>query len=326
MYELIAKNKRKSVVVFFSMGILLLGLGATVGYWIAGDAGIIVGAVIALVVWGIQAIVAYRQGAKVILSGMNAKEIQKADDPMLYNNIEELSMISGLKMPKIYLIDTDAMNAFAAGTKPESCVVAITRGLRDKLNRHEIQGVMAHEMSHIYNRDVLYMTFAGVMMGTIVIISEILRRTFFYGSMGRRSSNDKGGTGQLIMILLIVVMAVFAALLARMFYFSLSRKREYLADTMAVNFTHDPSALADALQKISGDDTIFDPGKMASAMCISMPKIKEKATYLFSTHPPIRERIDILRAMSEGTTYENYCKAYKQVKGVDDLPKFKNKK
>ena len=325
MYELIAKNKRKSVIVFIAMGILMIALGGAIG-WIFDSGygeGVFVGIIVAIVVWAIQAIVAYYQGAKVVLMGMNAKEISKQDDPMLYNIIEELSMVSGLPMPKIYLIDTPAMNAFAAGTKPETSVVAITRGLRERLNRQEIQGVMAHEMSHIYNRDVLYMTFASVMMCTIVLISEILMRSAFYSSLGRRrSSNDKGGVAQIVVILLIVVFAIFAAFLARLFYFSLSRKREYLADTMAVNFTHEPSALANALQKISGDTADdFDPGKMAAAMCISKPNLRTRAMNMFSTHPPIDKRIAILRAMGEGTSYENYCRAYETIMGKNDLPK-----
>ncbi len=323
MYELIAKNKRKSIVVFVSMGILMITLGGAIG-WVADYGygnGVYIGILVAIILWAIQALIAYKQGAKVVLAEANAKEIRQQDDPMLYNIIEELSMVSGLPMPKIYLIETSAMNAFAAGTKPENSVVAITRGLRERLNRQEIQGVMAHEMSHIYNRDVLYMTFASVMMCTIVLISEILMRSFFYGGLSRRRSNDKnGGVAQIIIILLIIAFALFAAFLARLFYFSLSRKREYLADTMAVNFTHDPSALANALQKISGDKTDFNPGKMATAMCISKPNLKTRALNMFSTHPPIEKRIAILRAMGEGTSYENYCQAYETIMGKNDLP------
>ena len=337
MYELIAKNKRKSVIVFLAMGLILLILGAGLGFWFDINSGYggyntiigpytIIGMLIALVLWAVQAWIAYKKGAQVVLSGMDAKELTKEEDPMMYNIIEELTMASGLPMPKIYLINTPAMNAFAAGSKPENSVVAITAGLRNTLNRHEIQGVMAHEMSHIYNRDVMYMTFAGVMMCTIVMLSQVLTRMVFYGRMGGRNRSSSGGNNGLIYLIFIAVVVILALLggtVAQLFYFSLSRKREYLADTMAVKFTQDPSALADALQKISGDTEVFNPGTTAAAMCINKPKIKEHVTNLYSTHPPIQKRIAILRAMSEGTTYENYCKANQTIMGKNDLPKFK---
>lgn len=318
-----------------AMAILMLALGAGIGILVDGNydsyyypfpcAGAYIGMLVALLLWGIQALVAYKRGAQVVLSGMDARLLTKNEDPMMYNIIEELSMASGLPMPKIYLINTSAMNAFASGAKPENSVVAITAGLRNTLNRQEIQGVMAHEMSHIYNRDVMYMTFASVMMCTIVMLSDIITRSFLYGNNRSRSSNSNSGDGhiRLLMMVIILLMAVAAGFLAQLFYFSLSRKREYLADTMAVKFTQDPSALADALQKISGDQQVFNPGKMAAAMCISKPKIREHATNLYSTHPPIQKRIAILRAMSEGTTYENYCRAYEEVMGKRDLPGMK---
>ena len=330
MYELITKNKRKSWFVFFGMGLLLLVLGALIGLLFDPDPqsgrGILTGIIIATVIWFIQAIVAMTNGAQVVLQGMNAKEIAPEDDLVLHNVIEELSQATGLPMPKIYLIDTPALNAFAAGTKPEKSIVAITRGLRDKLTRQEMQAVMAHEMSHIYNRDVMYMTFASVMLCTIVIISDLLMRTFIWGG-GRRSNNSKEGNGaiQLIIIAAVIILAILAPLFAQMFYFSLSRKREYLADTMAVNFTRDPDSLANALEKISGNTEKFDPGHMAAAMCIDKPKKSNKhKESLFSTHPPIEKRIAILRAMAMGTDYNSYRAAYAQVTGKDDLPKQKN--
>lgn len=332
MYELITKNKRKSWFVFFGMGLLLLVLGALLGALFDPDPmsgkGILTGIIIATVIWFIQAIVAMTNGAQVVLQGMNAKEIAPEDDLVLHNVIEELSQATGLPMPKIYLIETPALNAFAAGTKPEKSIVAITRGLRDKLTRQEMQAVMAHEMSHIFNRDVMYMTFASVMLCTIVLISDLLMRTFIWGGAGRRSSNDsKGGNGaiQLIIIAAVILLAILAPLFAQMFYFSLSRKREYLADTMAVNFTRDPDSLANALEKISGNSEKFDPGHMAAAMCIDKPKKSKKhKESLFSTHPPIEKRVAILRAMSMGTDYDSYRAAYAEVMGKDDLPKQKN--
>ncbi|MDR0367750.1 MAG: M48 family metallopeptidase [Bacteroidales bacterium] len=329
MYESIAKNKRKSWFVFFGMGLLLLAMGGLIGFLFdpnaTGGKGIFTGIVLATVLWFILAIVSMVNGAQVMLQGMNAKEIAMENDPVLHNVIEELTIASGLPMPKIYVIDTPALNAFAAGTKPEKSIVAITRGLREKLTRQEMQAVMAHEMSHIYNRDVMYMTFAGVMLCSIVIISDLMLRTFIWG--GGRRSNSKEGNGaiQLVIIAAVILLAILAPLFAQLFYFSLSRKREYLADTMAVNFTRDPDSLANALEKISGNTEKFDPGHIAAAMCINKPKTKKTShrAAWFSTHPPIAKRIAILRAMSMGTDYNSYCAAYAEVTGKDDLPKQK---
>jgi heat shock protein HtpX len=286
------------------------------------ERGLITGIGIASCLWIIQSAVAMTRGANVIMQGMNAQAITPTEDTVLHNVIEEITLSSGLPMPKIYLIDTPALNAFAAGIKPHKSIVAITRGLREKLTRQEMQAVMAHEMAHIYNRDVMYMTFASVMMCTIVIISNLLVRSFLWGGGRRSSSNSKGGNGigQLIIIAAVILLAILAPLFAQLFYFSLSRKREYLADTIAVNFTRDPDSLANALAKISGDTEKFDPGKMAAAMCINKPQLKVSKESVFSTHPPIQKRIDILRAMSMGTDYETYRAAYKQIMGKDDLP------
>jgi heat shock protein HtpX len=325
MYELITKNKRKSLFVFMGMGLLLLLLGGLIGMLFdpvpESGRGILIGIIIATLVWAIQTLVATTFGAKVVLQGMNAHEISPEKDAVLHNVIEELALVSGLPLPKIYIIETPALNAFAAGIKPEKSIVAITRGLRDKLTRQEMQAVMAHEMSHIYNRDVMFMTFASVMMCTIVIIADLLMRSFLWGG-GRRSNNSKGnGAAQLIIIAAVILLAILAPLFAQLFYFSLSRKREYLADTMAVNFTRDPDSLANALSKIAGDTEKFNPGKMATAMCINKPNAKSHKESLFTTHPPIQKRIAILRAMSMGTDYDSYCAAYAQVIGKNDLPK-----
>ena len=331
MYELIKSNRRKSFVVFISMGLLLMGLGAAIGAFMdpdpASGQGAISGLFIAIIIWAIQSLIAFAGGDQVILRMAKAREVHSDEDRELYNIIEELSIASGLPMPKIYVIDTPAMNAFATGMNPNKSVVAITQGLRSRLNRQEIQAVMAHEMSHIYNRDVRYMTFASIMLGTIVIISEILLRSFIWGGSSKRSSDNKGGgAAQIIIVVVVILLAILAPILARMFYFSLSRKREYLADATSVSFTRDPISLANALEKISADNTLFDPGKMTAAMCINKPRVKEHKENLASTHPPIQKRIAILRAMSMGTDYDTYMKVYASVIGKNDLPKDKKKK
>jgi len=307
-----------------------MGLGAAIGAFMdpdpASGQGAISGLFIAIIIWAIQSLIAFAGGDQVILRMAKAREVHSDEDRELYNIIEELSIASGLPMPKIYVIDTPAMNAFATGMNPNKSVVAITQGLRSRLNRQEIQAVMAHEMSHIYNRDVRYMTFASIMLGTIVIISEILLRSFIWGGSSKRSSDNKGGgAAQIIIVVVVILLAILAPILARMFYFSLSRKREYLADATSVSFTRDPISLANALEKISADNTLFDPGKMTAAMCINKPRVKEHKENLASTHPPIQKRIAILRAMSMGTDYDTYMKVYASVIGKNDLPKNKKR-
>jgi heat shock protein HtpX len=333
MYELIRSNRRKSWFVFIGMGLLLITAGAAIGFYLdpnpESGQGALGGIFIAIILWAIQALIAFLGGDKIILNMSNAHKISSNDDKELFNVIDELSIASGLPMPDIYVIDTPAMNAFATGTNPKKSVVAITSGLRSRLSRQEMQAVMAHEMSHIYNRDVKYMTFASIMLCTIVILSEILLRTFLFSGGGRKNSSNKGGgngAAQLIIIVAVIALAILAPILARMFYFSLSRKREYLADATAVNFTRDPNSLANALEKIAGDNTVFDPGKMAAAMCINKPRLKEHKENLSSTHPPIQKRIAILRALSMGTDYDTYTKVYASVVGKSDLPKSKKSK
>ena len=338
MYEIIRKNQRKSWIIFFFMGLLLISLGGALGHFVYPDdvnyQGVITGIFIAMIIWAVQTFVAFLGGDKIILNMSNARKINADDDKELYNIVEELSIASGLPMPQVYLIQTPAMNAFATGTNPKKSIVAITSGLREQLSRNELQAVMAHEMSHVYNRDVRFMTFASIMLCTIVIISEILLRSLVLGGGSSKTnssntSNSKsggggggggGGRGQIIMLIVVIALAILAPILARLYYFSLSRKREYLADATAVSFTRDPESLANALEKISGDAHVFDPGKMAAAMCISKPKLKKDKENLSSTHPPISKRIDILRAMSAGTDYETYRKVYASIIGKNDLP------
>ncbi len=202
-------------------------------------------------------------------------------------------------MPKIYIINEVAPNAFATGIKPENSAVAVTAGLLARLNRDELQGVIAHEVSHIVNRDVMFMTFAGIMLGSIVLISEVFLRSLWFGG-GRYSSKSSksSGQGQMIIMIVAIVFAILAPILAQLLYFAISRKREYLADASAVRYTRYPEGLASALEKIS-DNTIElkTANKVTAPMYIVNPlKPKgQKLSDLTSTHPPISERIRILK-------------------------------
>jgi heat shock protein HtpX len=221
--------------------------------------------------------------------------------------------------PKISIIDDPAPNAFATGIKPEKSAIAVTAGLLSKLNRDELQGVVAHEMSHIINRDVLFMTFAGVMLGSIVMISQVFLRSMFYSSRSSRryrSSSKGGGQAQLVLIIVAIVFAILAPILARLLYFAISRKREYLADASAVRLSRYPEGLASALEKISSSTLGLAVANKATApMYIANPLKKEgmKLSNLTSTHPPISERIAILRSMMHGVNYSNYQKAFSKI-------------
>lgn len=315
MWEQIRANQRKSTILVIAMGILLTALGAVLGYYFVGDW--IIGLVVAFVIWGILSLVAYYQGDSIMLSIAGAKKISKADHPRLFNIVEEMTIASGMpKMPDVYIIDDPALNAFATGRDPKKAAVAVTSGLLQKLNRDELQGVIAHEMSHVKNRDVLLMTMAGVMLGTIVMLAYVAQRTFFFGGGGSRrssSSKDGGGAAQVIILAVALVLIILAPIFAQLLYYAVSRKREYLADASGALFTRYPEGLASALEKIGGSSVPLKSANKATApMYISNPFRKKSMSLndLTSTHPPIADRVRVLRAMG-GASYADYEAAYK---------------
>lgn len=320
MWELIRANRRRSMILFILMGIGLAILGAGISYYFNPAGMGIDGIFIALIIWIIMSLVSYYKGAKILLRASNAKKVSKDVHPQLYNIVEEMKIASGLPvMPEIYIINEEAPNAFAAGRSPKYAVVAVTAGLLARLNRDELQGVIAHEMAHIYNRDIRFMTLAGVMLGSIVLISQIFLRGMFWtgGGARYRSSNSGSGQGQLIMMVVAILLAVLVPIFAGLLYFSISRKREYLADATGVRFSRYPEGLASALEKIAGTKIEMKSGNDVTApMYIALPfqKKKKASAGLQSTHPPIEERIRILRAM-QGAGFLEYQQAYSNVKG-----------
>jgi heat shock protein HtpX len=207
-------------------------------------------------------------------------------------------------MPKVYIIEDSAPNAFATGRDPEHASVAVTSGLLEKLDRDELQGVIAHEMSHVGNFDIRYAMLVGVLVGTTVLISDFFLRGLWLGGGSRGGGRGEGGGYiQLIMIVVAIVLAILAPLFARLLQLSISRQREYLADASAVRLTRNPKGLADALQKISGDREVLEAANRATAHLYIVNPVKsfeKRAKGLFSTHPPIGERIEILRSMETG--------------------------
>jgi len=222
-------------------------------------------------------------------------------------------------MPKVYIINDPAPNAFATGRSPQSASVAVTAGLLARLNRDELQGVVAHEMSHILHRDILFVTLAGIMLGSIVLLSQLFLRATYYGSLGgsrrRYSSGKGGGQAALVMMAIVLVAAILAPIMAQLLYFALSRRREYLADAGAARLTRYPEGLASALEKIANDPSpqLASANKVTAPMYIVNPFKKRgqmSLSDLTSTHPPITERIKILRSITQGASFKNYSDAF----------------
>jgi len=320
MWEQIRSNRRRSAVLVGLMAVLLVTLGLAIGEAVAPGAGAL-GLAVAAGVWVVMSLVAYFQGDNILLAVSGAKEIQKSDHPRLFNVVEEMQIASGIaKTPRVYIMNDMALNAFAAGRDPDRAAVAVTAGLLGKLGRDELQGVVAHEMSHVLNRDVLFMTMTGVMLGSIVMVSDVfLRGLLRAGTSSRRySRSSRGGGGAAIMIVVAVVLAILAPLLAQLIYFAVSRRREYLADANAAVLTRYPEGLASALQAISTDGAVLAAANKATApMFIANPfnKTSRSAFSLNSTHPPIEDRIRVLRAMGGNVSFQAYDAAWRQSHG-----------
>lgn len=317
MWEQVRSNKIKSVWLVAGMGALLLGMGYLIGevFFDSGIAGII----LASIIWLIMNLVAFFQGDNVFLSMSKAKKLERSDHPRLFNIVEEMKIASGLpKMPDIYIIDDPAPNAFATGRDPNKAAIAVTSGLLQRLNRDELQGVIAHEIGHIKNRDVLLMVISGIMMGAIVLLADLALLYLIFGGArgGRRGPSGGGGQGQMIILIVGIAFIILAPIFARLIYFAMSRRREYLADASSALYTRYPEGLASALEKISSSTKVLSSAKRATApMYIINPLHKPglKASDLTSTHPPTSERIRILRSMGGSASFADYDRVFRQV-------------
>jgi heat shock protein HtpX len=298
--ERIAVNRRNSVLLIAAFLAFVAIFGYVIGYaWIGDPMGAVFGLILAFVVGAVSGLATYYGGDRMVLAASRAKEISHSDAPVLFNVVEEMAIAAGLPMPKVYIIDDDAPNAFATGRDPEHASVAVTSGLLKKLDRDELQGVVAHEMSHVGNFDIRYAMLVGVLVGTTVLISDFFLRGLWFGGGRRRGE----GQGQIIMLIIAIVLAILAPLFARLLQLSISRQREFLADASAVQLTRNPKGLADALQKISSDRQVLEAANRATAhLYIVNPikKFEKRSKGLFSTHPPIEQRIEILRQMETG--------------------------
>src|ERR687886_1171685 len=303
----IAVNKRNSLLLIAAFLALITVFGYIIGYaWLGNPAEAVFGLVLALVVGTVSGLATYYGGDRMVLAASHAREVTHDEAPVLFNVVEEMTIAAGLPMPKVYIIDDTAPNAFATGRDPEHASIAVTSGLLEKLTRDELQGVIAHEMSHVGNFDIRYAMLVGILVGTTVLISDFFLRGLWFGG-GRGGRREGGGQLQFIMLLIAIVLAILAPLFARLLQLSISRQREYLADASAVQLTRNPKGLADALQKISGDREVLEAANRATAHLYIVNPIKafeKRSKGLFSTHPPIEQRIEILRQMETGGPVE----------------------
>lgn len=293
-YEEIDRNKRKSILLVIVVTILLFSLIYVISLAFFPELSIF------LIVFSVVFVViyiygTYSYGDKVVLSSTGAKEVSEDDRRYvhLFNVVDGLSIAAGIPKPKVYVIESDEMNAFATGKDPKHASIAVTTGLLEKLNRDELEGVIGHEMSHVANYDIRFATLVAVMVGLVAILSNILLRSWRFGA--RRDRDERGGAG--LFILIALVLAIFAPIVVRLVQFAISRKRELLADASSAKLTRYPDGLASALGKIMK----VNEGNMKVSEAVShlffVDPTKSPLDNLFATHPPIKERIKILRAM-----------------------------
>ena len=287
-----AVNKRKTIGLLIGMAVLVwLVVYAALTYFGTSTAGIVPIAVgIALIsVWG-----SYYGADKLVITMTGAKLIQESDNPKLFGLIQEVIIASGLPMPKVAIVVDSAPNAFATGRNPEHALIAFTTGILDAMDRDQLQGVIAHELAHVANRDTLVSAVAATTAGAIAILSDMMTRMMFFGG-GRRSRDNNGNPILLVISLLILFLAPLAAILLKS---AISRKRESLADATAVAFTRNPAGLRSALEVLERDSTVVQQRSTSVAhIWIESPLDGKAVSRLFSTHPPIAERIAVLKAM-----------------------------
>ena len=300
MYEQIAANKRKTFLLILGFVVLLTAVGLAFNYFLQGG---VVGIVIVAAIVIASSFFSYYNSDKVALRVSHAVPADPEQYARFHNLVEGLCIASGLPKPRLYIVDDPAPNAFSTGRNPKHAAIAATTGLLDKMNRVELEGVLAHELSHIRNYDVLVMTIAVTMVGMIALLSDFfLRWGWFIG--GRRRDEESGGPLTWIFALVGFVLLIFAPIIAALMQFAVSRRREYLADASGVQMTRYPPGLISALKKLEDDHTVTHFASKATAhLWIEEPLDTEsdrrdsKLNHLFDTHPPIEDRIHALEAM-----------------------------
>lgn len=313
IWDRIDSNRRDTVIFFILFTLFVAAFFAAVGAFLVQYAGVpeedqlrlsVQIAIAALLLSIGFGTIMYMSAVAAVLGVSGAREVSEKDEPELCRTVENLCIGAGLPMPRVYVMDDGAPNAFATGRDPKNAYVVVTRGLLDKLDKRELEGVIAHELSHIGNYDVRLMTLLAVAVGMIALVSDVMLRFTWYGAGARRSNRDRGG-GALGLIILVVALAaiVLAPIVAGLMRLAISREREYLADASGALLCRNPDALADALEKIAADTEPLEAANKATAHLYIYNPLREHQSFLnnlFATHPPIEERVRLLRAMASG--------------------------
>jgi len=292
LYDQIQANKRKSFLLIFLVLFLVILAVGLYSYAVRGDFFLpIVAAVIAIP----SSLLGYYKGDVLALASNRAKLLKKEQSPEIHNIVENLAITAGLPTPKVYIINSPALNAFATGRDPEHASVAVTSGLIDRLDRSELEGVLAHELSHVKNYDIRFATLVAIFVGFLVILSDLFWRMTIFGG-GR--SRSKNGNNQLGAILAVVgvILIILSPIIAKLIQLAISRQREYLADSASVLLTRYPEGLINALQKISNSPPLETAGRATAHLYIANPLRGQSFGKLFATHPPVADRIKRLRS------------------------------
>ena len=296
-------NRRNSVILALAVVVLLGMLGFAIGYALTGDpVGAVGTTIVALVVGFLMSIASYFGGDKLVLAASGAKPVDETTAPQLMNVVREMTIAANVPMPRVYLIEDSAPNAFATGRDPEHASVAITTGLLQKLDREELQGVIGHELAHVRNLDIRFTLLVGVMVGSIALLADFFLRFTFWGGGRRSRDRDSGGGGlQAVLFVVAIVLAVVAPIAARLVQLAVSRQREYLADASSVELTRNPAGLERALAKIATDKEVLEVANRATQhLYFTNPikKFEERSNSMFATHPAIVDRINRLRELT----------------------------
>jgi heat shock protein HtpX len=304
-HQQIAQNKRRSWLLLLIVGAILVVLGAVIGYaWTTEPASALLFVPASIALTAALSAGAWFGGDGLVLAASKARAVTAEDAPQLVNVVRELSLAGGIPEPRVFIIDDSAPNAFATGRDPEHASVAVTTGLLEKLDREELQGVIAHELSHIRNYDIRFTLLVGVLVGSIALIADMFLRVSFWSGMGRRrgSRGGEGGNGiQAVIMVIAIVLAILTPFFSRLVQLAVSRQREYLADASSVELTRNPVGLERALVRISADQEPLEVANRATQhLYIVNPikKLDDSSRGLFSTHPPIVERVNRLRSLT----------------------------
>ena len=306
-YQQESANRRQSILLVILLTAVLAVFGFVIGYAVSGTwQGGIVALLIAVLISMLLSSLSYFSGDSLVLSVSHAREVDSTSAPQLMNVVQELSIAANLPMPRVYVIDDPAPNAFATGRDPRHASICVTAGLLQKMDREELQGVIGHEMSHVRNLDTRFLLLVATLVGSIALLADFFLRFTFWGGFGggRRSSSDRdsgGGGLQVIVFVLAIVLAILAPFFARLVQLAVSRQREYLADASSVELTRNPQGLERALAAISEDKEVLEVANRATQHLFftnPIKKFESRSKGLFSTHPPIVDRINRLRALN----------------------------